>query len=539
MCQDHHLPKYTSTDKHTDHDADHAKWNRRSFLKGMGLVGGASFLLGKTPINTFAASPLGMGLSNSNADRVLVMIKLKGGNDGLNTIIPIYDYSRYQNFRQGIAIPQGQALTLSNELGMHPAMSALSPYWQNGGMKIMNNVGYPDQNLSHFRSSDIWASASDENVTWDTGWLGRLFEDKYPDFLVSPPAIPPAVQIGGLGNLAFMGTDNVNYAVTVSSPEQLAYIAQVGGLYDANDVPECYYGEQLSYIRTVANNTFQYATVISNAYEQGSNQAVYSGSLGNQLAVVARLMKGGLGTKLYMVTLDGFDTHAGQLNQHANLLQSLAQNVTAFYSDLAFSGMDSKTLAFTYSEFGRRPQQNASQGTDHGAAAPMFLFGSALNGSGFMGGLPNLQDLDVNENLKYQLDFRSIYATLLDYWLCVEPNLVDLAIGQDFNRLNLGFNCETLSSYDSQYKTGLKHEVRYDAGQAHVYINLPSNGAVQISIFSAMGQLMGSVHQGFHFENEKLLIPIPQHFTRIPGYYLYKINFQGKVYSGKCLVSGR
>jgi uncharacterized protein (DUF1501 family) len=533
MCEQHsgHTPQLQKE----KHNEEHHFWSRRSFLQSLGLAGGSSFLLGSTQVSAMRSSLLGLGLSQQNSDRILVMIRLKGGNDGLNTVIPLFDYGRYQSFRPNIAIPNQAALSLGGELGLHPALSEVKGFWDSGAMKLINNVGYPEQNLSHFRSSDIWATSSDAAVTWDTGFLGRLFDDQYPDFLLNPPDIPPAVQIGGLGNLAFTGEDNVNYAVTVASPEVLQYIAEAGGLFDAQNVPDCFYGEQVAYLRTVANNTFKYAKVISDAWNAGVNKVGYTGSFGEQLAITSRLIKGNLGTRLYMVTLDGFDTHAGQSNSHGALLRTLSQNLAAFYEDLKADGLDERVLSFTFSEFGRRIQQNASQGTDHGAAAPMFVFGPALNGAAQLGGLPSLTDLDANGNLKHRVDFRSIYATLMDYWLCIDPNLVDVVLGNDFNRLNLGIFCQPTQTTTTYTAPDFHQEVRYDGpGNPWLYMKATRPMQVKVEVFSATGQLMRQ-HPSVFLQGDELL-PLHYEGFRISGYYIYRIYADNKVHSGKFLI---
>ncbi|MCB0636676.1 MAG: DUF1501 domain-containing protein, partial [Lewinella sp.] len=340
------------------HQRDHQEWSRRTFLRQMGIAGTASFLLGKMPITALASSRLALALNNNNNDRILILIRLKGGNDGLNMIIPVFDYGAYQANRPTIAIPQNEVISLSDELGMPNSMQPLDALWQEGQMKVVNNVGYPDHNLSHFRSTDIWSSASDSNVVDDSGWLGRTLEQEYPDFLNNPPTDPPAIQIGSAGNITFVNSDELNMALMVANPEQLYDIAQTGQLYDPNAVPTCYYGEQLHYLRVVANNTFRYAEVVAQAYENGTNSVEHQNfGIGDQLALVARLIRGGLGTRLYMVTHDGFDTHANQSNQHPLLMNYLAQALNDFYADLEEGGHDSRVLSMTFSEFGRRPEQ--------------------------------------------------------------------------------------------------------------------------------------------------------------------------------------
>jgi uncharacterized protein (DUF1501 family) len=518
------------------HGEEHVSWSRRVFLKHLGIAGGSSLLLGNLPMTAFSGSPLAMGLAGAQEERILVLIRLQGGNDGLNTVVPISDYSLYRSFRPSVFIPEQEALMLTPELGLHPSLQPLIQMKNQGALKLLNNVGYPNQNLSHFRSSDIWASASDAEVTWQTGWLGRYFEDRYPDFLIHPPTIPPAIQIGGAGDLIFNGTKDINYAVSVPTPELLEYIASTGGLYDASDVPDCLYGEQLSFLRTISNNSFGYADAIAKAYNKGSNTAQYSGNLGRQMSVVARLIKGQLGTRLYVVTLNGFDTHAGQLNAHAQLLQSLSSNIAAFFADLTSGGWDKKVLAFTFSEFGRRSAQNASQGTDHGAAAPSFVFGPSLEGFETLGGRPDLSDLDADGNLKMRLDFRSLYATLLDRWLCVDPSLVDIIMGRGFERMDLGFDCQTVALQGKPSKGLLRHEVRYEGNrQASVWMHLPMHGELKLELFNVMGQSHGVFYKAFAAAGEQW-VPVPSHATRIPGYYVYRISFQGRMYSGKAKI---
>jgi uncharacterized protein (DUF1501 family) len=382
------------------HDQEHATWNRRSFIQALGLAGAGSMMLAGTNVSATAPSPLSIALSGSENDNILVIIRLKGGNDGLNTVVPLYDYDTYSNLRPTIRHQENELLSLSPDFAIPNYMSALESVWGEGNMKIIHGVGYPDQNLSHFRSSDIWATADAINIE-PTGWWGRYFEDLYPDYLINPPEAPPAVQIGSIGNLIFEGSGS-NYAFSVANPDQLANIAQTGGLHDVENLPECVYGDQLLFLRAQTNTTFTYAEVINDAYTSSSNEASYiQGTLSDQLAIIARMIKGGLGTKVYMVSLDGFDTHADQVNKQRTLHEDLANSIKHFYEDLASTGYDDKVLGMTISEFGRRPYENGSNGTDHGAASPTFLFGAGLNGNGFVGAHPeiNASAWDNNNNL--------------------------------------------------------------------------------------------------------------------------------------------
>ena len=447
-----------------EHEKAHKKWSRRSFLQGLGITGGMGMMLGHLPVNALSSSPLSMLLDGSNSDRILVMIRLNGGNDGLNTMIPLYDYDTYLNSRPQIALNTADTIQLTNEHALNQNLNALMPLWNQGSMKIVNGVGYENHNLSHFTSSDIIASASDANQEEPSGWIGRYLDDCFPDFLTNAPEHPPAVQIAGGGSVLFNGgPESVdNFSLTVSSPEQLFEIAQSGQLYDLDNLPECTYGEQLGFLRTVANTTFSYAEVIKEKFDEGENSVGYEGSLGQQLGLVARLIKGGLRTQFYVVTLNGFDTHADQDATHGALMRTLSSAVNSFFTDLDQGNRANDVLAMTFSEFGRRLQENASRGTDHGTASPTMLFGPSLNGNGVLGGDPDLDDLDANGNLKFTTDFRSIYATVLENWLCIEPEQVDALLFRNFERLDLGLQCQTVSTSPFVDIPKVKHEIRYN-----------------------------------------------------------------------------
>ena len=477
------------------HAQDHS---RRGFLRTLGVLGASGFMLNSLPVNSLAASPLTAALANEgNEDRVLVMIRLKGGNDGLNTFLPVHDFGRYQQLRPTVHIPRAQAVDLTSTLAMHPQMAPLQNFWNEGQMRVVQNVGYPDPNLSHFRSSDIWASTSDSNEFVTSGVIGRYFSDQYPDFLTSPPETPPAIQIGGPGNLLFNNQDDFNYAISTENPTQLYNIARNGQLYDVNDVPECTYGDQLGYIRAVANTTFRYAGVLAEAFEAGVNSAEYENDrLGDQLALVARLLRGGLRTRFFVVEIDGFDTHADQPDNHAYLLNSVARNTAAFFSDLADGEMDERVLAMTFSEFGRRVFQNGSNGTDHGAAAPLMLFGKGLNGNGMTGGLPNL-DVGDSGNIDYTTDFRSVYATVLSNWLCIDDGLVDQIMGARFERLeDLGLYCSATSTQTPERADQLDMRTYLSGGELVLEYELPRNSRVGVHFFDVSGRKLSSPFQG-------------------------------------------
>ena len=513
------------------HAYDHG---RRGFLRTLGLVGASGFLLNRLPVSAVGMSPLASALAEGDDDRVLVMIRLKGGNDGLNTFIPVHDFGRYQELRPDVHIPRNEAIDLTPTLSMHPQLAPLTTLWNDGQMRVVQNTGYPSQSLSHFRSSDIWASTSDADENVRSGVLGRYLTGQYPDFLSTPPPVPPAIQIGGPGNLLFNNEEDFNYAISTENPRQLYDIARTGQLYDVNDVPDCTYGEQLQYLRAVANTTFRYAGVLAEAFDAGQNSVEYKNDrLGDQLALVARLLRGGIGTRFFVVEIDGFDTHANQADDHAYLMDSLSTNTAAFFADLEAGGIEERVLGMTFSEFGRRVFQNGSRGTDHGAAAPLMLFGKGLNGNGVTGGLPDLANAQ-HGNLSYEVDFRSIYATVLTNWLCIDGAVVDEIMGGSFARVEeLGLACQgTVSSQDPlaqsigmrAYLTGNEVKIDYE---------LPAAATVGVHFFDMSGRKLSSPFRGQQRGGaQQLSFPL-DHINWAAGVHVVSLEVNGRMYSRK------
>lgn len=544
LSRKHKAPKTTSngpsariTDAH--HDEEHSTWNRRSFMQALGLVGGGTMMLGGTNLTASAPTRLTAALANAdNSDRILVLVRLKGGNDGLNTIVPLYDYDFYANKRPNIRHQEADLYQLSPDIGIPPSMQNLQAMWGEGAMKVVHGVGYNNQNLSHFRSSDIWASAVSNQVD-NTGVWGRYFENIYPDYLVNPPAEPAAIQIGSQGNLIFDGLD-ASYAFSVANPNQLADIAENGVLHDVLDVPGCTYGEQLEFMRGMTNTTVTYAGVIHEAYENASNAVDYGNNqLARQLSLVARMIKGGLNTKVYLVTLGGFDTHANQVNEHNNKMEDLSNSIQNFYTDLEDAGMQDRVLSMTFSEFGRRIEENGSQGTDHGAASPVMLFGPALQGNGFIGNHPDMQNPDNVGNLAYGTDFRSVYSTVMKDWLCIESGLVDQVFyGQTYEQLDLGFSCEALSVPDFNTASSFQHMGTYQNGQTYLEFNMPTTAKVTVSLFNLLGQEVGTLANDFMFEGpQKINVKQAIKKRLFTGQYVYRISFGGRNYSKSILIS--
>ena len=524
-------------DKKRIHDQEHSMWNRRSFIQALGLAGGGSMMLGNAAITATTPSPLSVALSQSENDNILVIVRLRGGNDGLNTIVPIYDYGTYANLRPTIKHNQNDLINLNPDFAIPNYMNSLESVWGDGKMKVIHGVGYPEQNLSHFRSTDIWASTADTYVE-PTGWWGRYFEDLYPDYIINPPDIPPAIQIGSLGNLIFKGTDS-NYAFSVANPDILQNVAENGTIHDVLNLPDCVYGDKLLFMRSTANTTFIYSQVINDAYMSSNNDVNYgNGELANQLAIVARMIKGGLGSKVYMVSLGSFDTHAEQPDRHQVLLDDLSSSIKNFYDDLAVSGMDDKVLSMTISEFGRRPYENGSEGTDHGAASPVMLFGSGLNGSGFIGTHPDLSIWDNNDNLIPSTDFRDVYSSVLTDWFCLDPSVIDtILLNETYENLDLGFSCEILSQNDFSDTARFVHVPIYKNDQIFIEIQMPNTAHVDIKLYDILGNEIGTIANEILFSGRHTINVKSNIRTRLSfGQYIYRISVGGQFYSKSILI---
>jgi uncharacterized protein (DUF1501 family) len=413
-----------------------------------------------------------------NNDRILVMINLIGGNDGLNTVIPLDQYSVYQTLRSNIAIPQSQVLGLSGmpETGLHPAMTGLRNLYNDGKLSIIHSVGYPNANQSHFRSADIWMSGVDSNQYAPTGWAGRYLQDRYTGYPTGYPNAtmedPLALQIGYLATPTLQGNSQ-SLAVTIDSPNNFYWLIGSGDAVSPSDLPCCDMGNHIAYIRQQQALAVGYATEIKNAADAGTNLATYPpansyNDLADQLKIVARLIHGGLKTKVYFVTQYGYDTHSGQVDassstsgSHAVLLSKLSAAITSFQQDLEIQGTADKVVGMTFSEFGRRATSNSSRGTDHGVAAPMFVFGTKIKRQ-IVGMNPNLttgllpeipQPWETGRDIKMQIDFRRVYADILNDWFGTAKSTTDTVLFKNFKTISLFSNyVETIATgqWDNQ-----------------------------------------------------------------------------------------
>lgn len=416
MCHHHaHRPRAASLADGAAHDRDHHEWTRRDFILRAGLGTAAAVTLGSTRAYALDGGTLLSRLSALDTDRVLVLIQLSGGNDGLNTIVPVRN-DLYYNARPSIALSAGDTVSLTPDFGMHKALAPLESLWGDGHLGIVHGVGYDDSSLSHFAATDIWSTARTDPGRDDGGWLGGGLRTAFPTYEEALPEHPPAVQLGSQNPLLFQSGDS-DLSMRIASTNLLDQIVAGGGLYDPDDVAGTPSGSELGFIRAITNASNVYIGAVQEAGSLGTNQVEYpSSTLADNLAAVARLIKGGLSSRVYLVSLGGFDTHSNQLLRQESLLGQLGGALAAFQSDLIASGDDERVLTMTFSEFGRRVAENGSNGTDHGTAAPLFALGTSVEG-GFFGAAPDLGTLDGTGNVRHSTDFRSVYAAALGSWL--------------------------------------------------------------------------------------------------------------------------
>lgn len=507
------------------HDRAHATWSRRQFLRGMALSGAAVTLgLNGRTVSATMANPMLRALAGSASDRIMVVIQLSGGNDGLNTIVPIGN-DAYFAARPSIGIRN--PVPLSAEFGLHPSLAPLESLYGDGKLQIIQNVGYASPELSHFVSTDVWLSGRDANELENTGWSGRFLESEYPDYADAPPDHPVALQIGGSTPLLFAG-QNSSLGVTLPNQSLLDRLAASGKVFDEHAVPDSKVGKEISFVRRVSNDSFVYARAIKDAFDVGRNQVSYSGgsTLGTDLATVARLIRGGLGARIYHVSIGGFDTHANQVGTHATLMSRLGNAIAAFVADLETDGLIELVCGVTFSEFGRRLYENGSRGTDHGTAAPMFLFGNQIAG-GVHGDGPDLTSLDGARNLIATTDFRSVYGSLLRDWFGVGQADVDSLFGGAYPVMNLfqGSLSTSIGREDVQ-PVRLAIESVYPNPlhrSGRVALSLERPGPVVLSLVDILGRTVSSIDLGvLQTGSHHLPLDIPDGLAS--GTYLLRVR---------------
>ena len=394
--------------------------NRREFLRSS-LAASTLVSMGAATVPTFVSrSARAAGAPTATAkDRALVIVQLLGGNDGLNTVVP-FGHDGYTRGRRALRIGAGQVHKLSKEIGLHPAMGGLAKLIEVGRASVVQGVGYPNPDRSHFRSMEIWETARLEQGALETGWIGRALD--------ATPARPgedvKALHVGTGSSPLTLRSRRTETASLVSLEQYRLQLDGPAGERRAGrealdtmarlDRP----GDDplLGFLRRSTLSAYESSKRLERVTRPTAGGSKYPNSgLARRLELIAQIVKAGFGTRIFYTTLDGFDTHANQLGTHAALLTELSDSLAAFHKDLTDAGQADRVAVLTFSEFGRRVAENASQGTDHGAAAPLFVVGPVAR-AGLFGEHPSLESLDDGD-LKHHTDFRRVYASLLDSWL--------------------------------------------------------------------------------------------------------------------------
>lgn len=405
--------------------------SRRKFIEsGLGLMGMYLTMPHMLTLGAQAAqfNPRAVGKS-----KILVVVQMGGGNDGLNTIVP-YCNGRYYQARPTIGIKPESVLPIDNQIGFNPIMSGMHSLYKNGKVAIVQSVGYPNPNRSHFRSIEIWQTAQPDKIE-ETGWLGRYLDladvsGRGTDNLFAAVNVEPTlpktlsaskVLVPSVSNVFdFRFRTDTQYV-----PDRQAQLKTFDAIYESFDLKR----DNVDLLRKVgveANQASDYLQQVVRGYK--GNVKYPDGNFGNGLKFIAQMIAGGVNSQVYTVNLDGFDTHTNQIGIQNRLLKQLSEGVSSFYQDLELHGLQDDVVIFAFSEFGRRVEENGGRGTDHGTAEPVYIIGSQVKG-GVFGDHPSLSDLDAGD-LKYQTDFRSLYATLLDRWLNADARQI---LGHNFD----------------------------------------------------------------------------------------------------------
>lgn len=391
---------------------------RREFMGTVVASAGAAALGQLVPGSVLAGTP------SQRTGRVLVIVQQSGGNDGLNTVVPFED-DAYHRVRPTLRIDKKSALRLSGTIGLHPRMTALKALFDAGELAVIQGAGYPRPNRSHFRSMEIWHTANPTDVLERDGWLGRVLAARQ-----KPGETAPGVFIGTELPLALvMPRGQVTVLPNVASfrplpdpragGDQGVRLAALGEVQSAKRPRGA--SATLAFLEDASRSALKASQRIQEMARSYTTPVSYAGGLGQSLRLVATLISGGADFEVYYVSQGGYDTHANQFGAQANLLGELSAGMAAFHTDMKRLGRARDVAVVTFSEFGRRVAENASRGTDHGTAGPMFVLGGAVKG-GLLGEYPSLSSLDQGD-LRFTTDFRRVYAALLGKWMGVDPSV--------------------------------------------------------------------------------------------------------------------
>lgn len=543
---------------------------RRNFIKLTSTASALSLL----PTEVFALfKSAGMTTCPDSSSKKIVLIQLAGANDGLNTVVPLNQYDTYATLRPNIKLNNvgmtngiinlDSTLALTDQVGLHPSLIGFKSLYDKGFMRIIQGVGYPAQDKSHFKSTDLWLTGGDgtmANNNFDSGWTGRFLENYYTEYLNSN--FPLGIQLGSSDNsLGFHGEVEHGMSLNISGQDLSGFYSVVNGLggQPPANIPDSEYGGLIQYIINNDASTNAYAQTISSSFNSGSNSLTYPNtSLSNQLKTVARFISGGLQTKVYLVKVGGFDTHDMQvaanntthLGNHANLLTQISDAINTFITDLNNQNKANDVVAITFSEFGRKAGENASLGTDHGEIAPMFVFGSAIN-PGISGTNINLSEAVLANNYQVrtvQHDNRRVFSTILQDWFGASNQTLDLTFynqttNNGFSNNKIAALIKTQHIVDStcytdkllsvnEFKNTYEVIVYPNPTSEVITINSPNNNDIySVSIYAIDGKFIGK-HKN-PLSNTQFSINVENLST---GFYNLKIETANGNFSKKVIV---
>lgn len=450
--------------------------NRRKFLRNISYSGAGAMVLGGIPVKAMTGRGIfELAAMAASTDSVLVFIQLHGGNDTLNTLIPISQYDNYYNIRSNIAIldPGGNpsnprpnsyieldsTLPETKRVGVHPEMTAIKSMYENGLVSVIQNVGYPRMNLSHFEGRDLVYMGTDgeHERAYSSGWMGRFLNATYPGYPDSYPTDtypdPLGIELSGTQSLAYHREEGIPIGLAFNNPGGFHDLITSVGVDNQPIPPDSHAGDEIKYMMDFEQKSNEYAGRIKSVYDAGSNDITYpaeyprscppeykNNPLAPQFKTIARLLSGGIKTRIFLCRMGGFDTHGDQveadnphLGVHAALLHHLSEAVKAFYDDMKSLGVQDKVLSMTFTEFGRRAHSNDSLGTDHGTSTPVFLFGTGINAGVYGENAILTEDALASQggNLQVDIDYRNIYADVVRNWFgASEDALVDTGFNQ-------------------------------------------------------------------------------------------------------------
>lgn len=553
---------------------------RRNFLKKLPAAVSIPFTLANIPMNVMAENAFTRLARTSANDRVLIILQLHGGNDGLNSIIPVDRYELYFNARPNIAIPARNSArkmilldsTLSPErqVGLHPDMSAMKAMYDRGKMSVLQGVSYKNNNGSHFRGRDISFMGGGPDDYFSSGWIGRYLGKEYEpltypnDFPNAEMRDPLAIETGNDLSLIFHQDGNIPTSISLNDPQGFAKLVdelegfqELQGV-DPRGIPpaalsgSAYYKE-MQWILGLEDKSEDYAQRLAEVYQAGGASkisyperypfnaptGVMRNGLSAQLKLVAQLLGGGCKTKVFLVRMGGFDTHASQVENydptmgvHAALMYHLSSAMEAFQKDLRERGLEERVLTVTTSEFGRRVHSNGSFGTDHGTGGPIFMFGYNVN-PGVYGKVPDL----TKDNVDMQFDYRQIYAGILKDWMQVDPNVVknDIFFGDFINGPIEGVPAENMRDLKviNNLVTGTKDFV----SQRFAFTSCHPNPAYQSTTMTFQLNSEDYVKVDLHDSNGAYVRTLlHQHYE--PGVYAEPVSLSG-IASGAYLCTFR